>query len=326
MNLRTLEYVIRRAVFSVLVVVTVALIAFLLIHAAPGDPAQLLSGEAATREQIQAIRKAYGLDRPLTEQLVIYLGDLFTGNLGYSITYARPVVQVIMERVPQTLLLAGSAISLAIAVGIFLGLISAAKPYSARDRLITTFGLTLYSVPAFWLGLVLIMGLALWIPLFPTGGMFDIGVQSDLLHFTANLAWHLFLPLITLASVFLGTYVLLTRAGLLEALGMNYIVQARAKGVSERTILHRHALKNALLPVITVAGIELGLAIGGVILTEATFSWPGVGSLLIQAVSHRDYSLVTGIFLMTAISVSVANFVADMIYAWIDPRIRTGNL
>lgn len=317
------DYVAKRAVFSTAVVLSVAVLTFLLIRLAPGDPAVLLAGEAASPDYVNIIRQEYGLDRPLSEQMATYLSNLLRGDLGYSLTFSRPVLDVILERLPQTILLVGTALSFAIAVGILLGILSVKKPYSFRDGVISSATLTLYSIPVFWLGLVLIMGLALWIPIFPTGGMFDIGIEGNPLIVAANVAWHLVLPALTLCAFFLATYARLTRAGLLEALGMNYIVQARAKGVSEHDVLYRHALKNALLPIITVAGIQIGLIVGGVVLTESVYSWPGMGSLLILGVSYRDYPLVTGIFLITAISVAVSNLAADIIYSIIDPRVRT---
>ena len=317
-------YIARRAAFSTIVVLSVAILTFVLIRIAPGDPAELIAGEAASPEYIQRVREEFGLDKPVLEQLAIYLVSLFRGNLGFSITFSRPVLDVILERLPQTILLVGTAIFIAIVAGIFLGIASAKRPYSFVDSFINVFTLTLYSTPVFWLGLVMILGLALWVPIFPTGGMLDIGVENDPVAMALSILHHLFLPAITLSALFLATYARLTRAGLLEAMGMNYILQARAKGVPEKQILRKHALKNALLPIITVAGIQIGLMVGGVVLTESVFSWPGIGSLLVLAVSYRDYPLVTGIFLFTSISVALSNFAVDIIYAIVDPRIRTG--
>ena len=318
------HYIAKRMVFSVVVVFVVAILSFTIIRLAPGDPATLLAGEAASPDYVQAIRAEYGLDQPLPVQLVTYLSDLARGNLGYSLTFSRPVINVILERLPQTILLVGSALVFAIVVGVLMGIASAKKPNSLEDGILTAATLTLYSIPVFWLGLVMIMGLALWIPIFPTGGLFDVGVQLNLAQFVLNVGWHLVLPALTLSAFFLATYARLTRAGLLEAMGMNYVVQARAKGVRQRDVLYHHALKNALLPIITVAGIQIGLIVGGVVLTESVYSWPGIGSLLIMAVSYRDYPLVTGIFLITAISVAISNLAADIIIGLVDPRIRTG--
>jgi len=318
------HYIAKRAVFSVVVVFVVAILSFTIIRLAPGDPATLLAGEAASPDYVQAIRAEYGLDQPLPVQLVTYLSDLARGNLGYSLTFSRPVINVILERLPQTILLVGTALCFAIVVGVLMGITSAKNPNSLEDGILTAVTLTLYSIPVFWLGLVMIMGLALWIPIFPTGGLFDVGVQLNPPQFILNVGWHLVLPALTLSAFFLATYARLTRAGLLEAMGMNYVVQARAKGVRQRDVLYHHALKNALLPIITVAGIQIGLIVGGVVLTESVYSWPGIGSLLIMAVSYRDYPLVTGIFLITAISVAISNLAADIIIGLVDPRIRTG--
>lgn len=315
---------VRRAIFSAIVVLVVVILTFTLIRLAPGDPAELLAGEAASPEYVAAVREVYGLDRPIYEQLAIYISGIIRGDLGFSISFSRPVLDVILERLPQTILLVGSAIAISLILGIFLGILSARKAFKVQDTLITGITLTLYSTPVFWLGMMLILIFSLWIPVFPTGGYFDVGVEKNLTDFVLNVAWHLVLPACTLSAFFLALYTRLTRAGLLDALSSNYIVGARSKGVPERAILYRHALKNALLPIITVAAIQIGLMVGGVVLTEGVFSWPGVGQLLIQAVGYRDYILVTGIFLLTAVSVSIANFAADIVYAIIDPRIRTG--
>lgn len=315
------RFLIARAVNSVAVVLIVALLAFFIIRLAPGDPAMFLAGEAATPKYLQTIRAAYGLNKPLTDQLWIYFTKLLQGNLGYSITYASPVSDVIMTRLPATILLVGTGISVALVVGIVLGVVSAKKPYGARDRLIHAASIFLYSTPVFVVGLVVIFLFTLTFPIFPTGGMgIDFGV-TDPFAIAQSVGWHLVLPMLTISTFFLATYTLLTRAGLVESMSSNYITMARSKGLTENTILYRHALKNAMLPVITVAGIQFGLMVTGAVLTESIFSWPGIGSLLLQAVSTRDYSLVTGIFIVTAISVAVANFVADVIYTLVDPRL-----
>ncbi len=318
------RFVVRRAVFSAVVVLVVVILTFGLIRLAPGDPAELLAGEAASPEYVKRVREDYGLDRPIYEQLIIYLSGIIRGDLGFSISFSRPVLDVILERLPQTMLLVGSAITIALVVGILLGILSARRAFKVQDTVITAVTLTLYSTPVFWLGMMLILLFSLWIPIFPTGGYFDVGVEKNLTEFILNVSWHLILPACTLSVFFLALYTRLTRAGLLDALSSNYIIGARAKGVPERILLYKHALKNALLPIVTVAAIQIGLMVGGVVLTEGVFSWPGVGQLLIQAVGYRDYMLVTGIFLITAVSVSIANFAADIIYAIIDPRIRTG--
>jgi len=312
----------KRAFTSLAVVLIVVIMSFSLIHLAPGDPAMLMAGEAASPEYVETVRKQYGLDKPVYEQLAIYLSTLASGNLGYSITYGRPVLIVILERLPQTILLVGTSILLSFAIGVILGILAAKKAYSYLDVFINTVVLIMFSIPAFWLGLMLILVFALYIPIFPVGGMIDIGISEDPFAISLSVLHHLVLPTITLSTFFLATYTRLTRAGMIEALGMNYVLLARAKGIPNSRILRHHVLKNALLPLITVLAIQLGLMVGGVVFTETVFSWPGVGSLLVQAVYYRDYPLVTGIFIFTSAAVSLANFVADLVYFMIDPRIR----
>ena len=317
------RYLVKRVVFSFAIVMLTAFISFLLIKEAPGDPAVLLGGEGATPQYLDVIRQEYGLNLPLTQQLLIYFEHLLTGNLGYSITYGQPVVTVIMERLPNTLLLVGTAFVFSIILGVILGMLAAAKPYSIRDRIISSLSLILYSTPVFVTGLILIYVFVIKVHLFPPGGMFSIGSQTNLLALSASIAYHMVLPVLALSTFFLATYTLLTRSGLIEALNMNYVTMARAKGVSERRTLTVHALRNALLPIVTVAGVQLGLIVTGAVLTENIFSWPGIGTLLIQAVEYRDFPLVTGIFIFTAISVAIANLAADIVYGIVDPRIRS---
>lgn len=318
------NYLAKRVAFSFAIVMLVAFISFLLIKEAPGDPAVLLGGEGATPQYLQTIRQEYGLNLPVEQQLVIYFEHLLTGNLGFSVTYNQPVASVIMERLLNTILLVGSAFLFSLVLGIALGVLSASKPYSIRDRVITAISLLFYSTPVFVTGLVLIYLFVIKVRLFPAGGMFTIGSQNSLFTFIPSLLYHLILPMLTLSTFFLATYILLTRSGLIESMNSNYVMMARAKGAGERRVLINHALRNALLPVVTVASIQLGLIVTGAILTENIFSWPGIGSLLIQAVNYRDYALVTGIFVITAISVAAANLLADIIYGVIDPRIKTG--
>ncbi|MCX8201895.1 MAG: ABC transporter permease, partial [Candidatus Caldarchaeum sp.] len=270
-------YLVKRTITSFLVVLTVAILSFFLIRLAPGDPATLIAGEAASPEYIQTVRKQYGLDRPVAEQLIIYLSRFFRGDLGYSITFGAPVLSVILDRLPQTILLVGTSIVISFLLGLALGLLSAKKAFTIFDGLINAVTIILYSIPAFWLGLVLILVFALWYPIFPIGGMMDINISNGFLTRFLDVLHHLVLPSMTLSTFFLATYTRMTRAGLIEALGMNYIILAQAKGVPENKILRKHALKNALLPIITVLAIQLGLMVGGVVFTETIFSWPGVG-------------------------------------------------
>ncbi len=319
MSLR--QYVARRLAYSLPVVLVVITISFLLLRLARGDPAALMAGEGASPEYVETLRREFGLDRPLHEQYFIYLFALFRGNWGFSLTYNRPVLEVISQRIPQTVLLVVTGLSLAIFVGVTLGIVAARSPHSAKDSAITSASLLFYSIPVFWLAQLFILVMGVYLRIFPIFGMYTIGLTPYSLEWGLDVIWHLILPATTLALAFLAVYARLTRAGLLEVLGMNFIVAARAKGVPEEQVIRKHALKSALLPVVTVAGIQFGLAVAGVVLTETVYAWPGIGRLLTEAVFFRDYPLIMGIFIIVSLSVVIANLVTDVIYAVIDPRI-----
>jgi len=301
----------------------VIIFTFLLLKLAPGDPAVLMAGETATKEYIEMIREIYGLNKPLHEQLIIYLGKLFTGDFGYSFTFKRPVLDVILERVPTTLLLAGTGALIAIFFGIVLGVVAALRKDTIADNIISSLTLIFYSIPIFALAQFLILFLVINYRLFPLSGYVTIGVSpSDPIKYAMDVLWHLVLPSISLALIQMATYVKLTRTSMIESLYSNYIIAAKARGLKWRRILFKHALKNALLPIITVAGIQLGLIIGGVVITETIFSWPGVGRLTIEAIEARDFPLLNGIFVLTSVSVIIANIVTDIVYTYVDPRVK----
>jgi peptide/nickel transport system permease protein len=303
--------------------VSVAFLSFAIVALAPGDPALLIAGEGASAEYIEEVRRAYGLDRPITEQALLYVTNLFKGEWGLSVAYSRPALTVILERLPQTLLLVGTALTLAIYLGIKIGVASARKSHRTMDNLLSVVTLVLYSIPVFWLGLILILAFSLYIPILPSGGMFSIGAERSLLTLIPSVIWHMILPVITLSSFFLAIYARLTRSGMMDILSSNFILAAKAKGLPQDRILYRHALRNALIPIVAVAGVQFGIVVSGVVLTETVYSWPGMGSLLVQAVSYRDYPLVTGILVITSLAVAVSNFIADLIIAYLDPRVRT---
>jgi peptide/nickel transport system permease protein len=282
-----------------------------------------MAGETATKEYIEMIREIYGLNKPLHEQLIIYLGKLFTGDFGYSFTFKRPVLDVILERVPTTLLLAGTGALIAIFFGIVLGVVAALRKDTIADNIISSLTLIFYSIPIFALAQFLILFLVINYRLFPLSGYVTIGVSpSDPIKYAMDVLWHLVLPSISLALIQMATYVKLTRTSMIESLYSNYIIAAKARGLKWRRILFKHALKNALLPIITVAGIQLGLIIGGVVITETIFSWPGVGRLTIEAIEARDFPLLNGIFVLTSVSVIIANIVTDIVYTYVDPRVK----
>ncbi|MEM3640226.1 MAG: ABC transporter permease [Fervidicoccaceae archaeon] len=314
-------FVLKRFIAAVLVIVAVVLISFFVINLAPGNPAVMLAGEAASPEYIKEIEKAYGFDKPIEERLAIYLERLFVGDWGYSTYYQAPVLSAILNRLPATLLLMLTALTIAIFAGVYLGAITAGRAFTKLDTVINYLGLVFYSFPAYWLALLLVLLFSLYVPLFPTGGIIDIGIEG-VFQKVINVLWHMVLPVSTLALIFMASYLRLTRSVMIDVLSSNYIFTAIAKGLPRKRIIFKHALRNALIPVIAMAGTQFGQVIAGAVLTETIFSWPGIGSLLIQAVTFRDYPLVIGIFIMTAIATSVSNFVADILMARVDPRVR----
>jgi peptide/nickel transport system permease protein len=317
------RFIARRLVVTFGVVLTVIVLSFLIIKLAPGDPAVLLAGAGVTPQYLQTIRAEYGLNLPIWQQFVIYLEAILTGNLGFSITYSQPVVNVILSRLVPTLILVVSGGALSIGLGVLLGLVSAGKPNSAADETIAISTSVLYAVPVFWLGLIMIFVFSIQLRLFPTGGMSSILISGNPLAVAADVAWHAFLPVITIGVVFLAFYASMTRAGLLEALSANFTTYARAKGASDRRVLYRHALRNSLLPIISLAGTQISLMIGALVLVENIFSWPGLGTLIIQGFLHRDYPLTTGMLIFSAIAVALSNLAADILYAVVDPRVRS---
>jgi len=319
-----LSFILKRALTSLFIIISIITITFFMINLAPGDPAVLLAGEAATPEYIENIRKVYGLDRPLIDRYIIYMTSFFKGEWGYSMSYQMPVINAILSRLPQTLLLVGIALMLGILNGIYVGVISAERANSIVDVCLSSLTLLFYSLPVFWLGMMLILVFSIYIPIFPPGGMFDIGISMDPISLIPNILWHLVLPVLTLSTIFIATYARITRSVMIDVLQSNYIVAAIAKGIPRRRVIYRHALRNALIPIVAVAGSQFGQVVAGAVLTETIYSWPGIGTLLVQAVSYRDYPLVTGIFVFTAIAVSISNLVADIIMARIDPRVRAG--
>jgi len=320
---RVSTYVLKRLLSAVPALVAILLFSFLLIRLAPGDPAVLMAGEGATPEYIENIRKAYGLDKPLHEQLLIYLSNIIRGEWGYSLSFNRPVVDVILERIPPTLLLVGTGIVVSLVLGVLLGVIASIKRNTIIDSLISSLALVFYSLPAFVIAQLLIYIFAIVLRIFPLSGILSIGITyTNAFDYIRDLLWHLVLPATTLSLLLMATYVRITRASMIEALLSNYIIAAKSRGLNPRTVIFKHALKNAMLPIVTVAGIQFGTMIGGVVITETVFSWPGVGRLTVEAVQYRDYPLLMGIFLLSAISVIIANLITDIIYTVVDPRVK----
>lgn len=301
----------------------IILINFTLLHAAPGDPVTIMIGPGAVSEEfIARVRSDLGLDRPFPVQLASYVWNVLKGDLGISYSYRQPVFDVVMGRVPATLLLMGCAYLLASIVGVALGVIAALRPRSWIDYLASLVAMIGYSVPAFWTSFLAILFFAVTFRWFPSGGMVDVRSTATGLAMAVDVAYHMVLPLLVLTFFYSALIARLTRASMLETLRSDYVLMARAKGLAPRRVIMRHALPNAILPVITVIGLQFGDMLAGAVLTETVFSWPGLGRLVIDAAGQRDYPLLMGIFLVSASLTIVAALVVDILYTLIDPRIR----
>jgi peptide/nickel transport system permease protein len=294
---------------------------FCLMHLAPGDPVIALGGEHGDAAYYAFIRAKFGLDRPLPEQLAVYATRVVGGDLGSSFVHGRPVLDVIAERLPATLLLMLTALGLSTAAGVGLGIVAARRVHRALDLLVRCVALLGHAAPPFWLSQIAILALAVGLGLFPVQGMTDARRSLAGLAHAADVAWHLALPALILAAGELALTTRLVRAALIEALGSDYVRTARAKGLPE-ALVTGHALSNALLSVVTLIGSRVAMLCAGAVLVEAVFAWPGVGQLLLASLLSRDYPVLLGIFLLVSISVVLANLLTDLVYGWLDPRIR----
>jgi peptide/nickel transport system permease protein len=317
--------VFRRLAQAAGLLAAVAILNFSLIHLAPGDIVSTIVGEmgGASEETIVQLRRAYGLDRSFPEQLWVYLKRVAIGDLGTSVYYSKPVLALILDRVPATVLLVLSALVIALIVGTTLGVLAARYPrgwFAAFVNLVSLFG---FSAPVFWSGLMLLLLFASLIPIMPTGGYYDVVAGAKGFGKVLDIAHHLVLPATTLAFIFLALYSRLSRASMLEVLGSDYVRTARAKGVPERTVIFKHALRNALLPVVTMAGLQFSAMLAGAVLVETVFTWPGLGQLAFESILRRDNQLILGILLLSALLVTLGNLLTDLLYRVIDPRIQT---
>ena len=318
------RYLLRRVLQAVPLLLGVVVLTFGLIHLAPGDPVRILGGDGGDAAYYAAMREKFGLDRPLPEQLLIYLGSALHGDFGYSYVQRRPVFEVIADRAPATLVLMLTSLVLSTALGIWLGAIAARRAERAADRAITVGTLVGGATPAFFLGQVLVIVFAGMLGWFPVSGMGAARGVAPGIAQVLDLLWHLVLPVTTLGVVQLALVTRLTRAGLIDALREEYARTAEAKGLADGTVLRRHALPNALLPVVTVIGSHFGTLLTGAVLTEIIFAWPGIGRLLFDATLSRDYPLLMALFLIASTSVVVANLLTDLAYGALDPRVRLG--
>ena len=304
------SYVLRRLGFSVFVLWGAVTIVFAAIRLAPGDPAQLMLGTDASAADVAALRQRLGLDRPLPVQYGRYLLDALRLDFGSSLRLDQPALQAVAERLGATARLALTAMLLAVAISFPLGIAAALRPRSLVDRVVSILSLLGQSVPSFWLGIMFILLFARQLRLLPSSG--------------AESWQHLVMPALTLALPLVGVLTRLVRSGLLDVLHEDYVRTARAKGLAPRTVVTRHALLNMLIPVITLIGLQLGHLLGGAVIVETVFAWPGVGRLLVEAISNRDYPLVQAAILLVTIGFITINFLVDLSYGYLDPRVRLG--
>jgi ABC-type dipeptide/oligopeptide/nickel transport system permease component len=325
------RYILQRLLHTILVLFGVSLLTFALIHMTPGDPVLVMLGQDATPSELERLRHLLGLDQPLYMQYVQYIARLATGQMGDSIFQHQAVTKLIGDRFPATVELTLAAMLIAITVGMLTGIISAVLPYSIFDVTAMLLALAGVAMPVFWLGMLAILLFSLqlgWLPSFGRGEPILSAVQywlrsgdpSDI----GDALRHLALPALTLGAFSAALISRLVRSALLEVLSQDYVRTAKAKGLSQPPVISRHALPNALIPVVTVIGLQVGTLLGGAVLAETIFAWPGIGRLLIQAISQRDYPLVQGIVMITALAVSLINLAVDLLYGVINPRVRYG--
>jgi peptide/nickel transport system permease protein len=302
------RYVLKRVVLALPVLLGVSVVVFVAIRLIPGDPAQLMAGQAATQEVVQQIRQSLGLDQPVPVQYLYFLRNVVRGDLGRSLFNGAPVVEELAQRFPRTVRLALASIAVASLIGIPAGILAATRRSTWVDTTVMLVALAGVSVPVFWLGLNLILLFSVRLQWFPS-----FGYET----------WrHLVLPSLTLGAASAAIVARMTRSAMLEVLGQDYVRTARAKGLAERVVVNRHALRNALIPVVTVLGLQLGTLLSGAVLTETVFAWPGIGRLLVEAVLARDYPIIQGATLLIAATFVVLNVAVDVLYGLLDPRIR----
>ena len=330
------EFIGRRILQIIPVLLGVSIIVFFMVRAIPGDPAQILLGQTATQEQVQAMRAQMGLDKPVPVQYVLFLRDAFTGDLGESIVTGRPVTVELMARLPATLELTAFAMFVAVLVGVPVGVISAVKQYSILDKITSVLALTGISMPIFWLAMILVVIFTVNLQLLPFPGRLSsettitaitgLVLVDSLLTFNLAGFWdglkHLILPAVALGTIPMAVVTRMTRSSMLEVMNEDYVRTARAKGVVPWRVVSKHALRNAMLPTVTVIGLQVGLLMGGAIITERIFAWPGVGQIAYDSINRRDYAMIQGVVLYGALFFVLVNLLVDILYAVLDPRVR----
>jgi len=315
-----------RIAWSVGLILAVIVMCFSLVHLAPGDAALVIAGDsgAGDPELIEEIREDLGLDDPYLIQLSRYVGDVASGDLGTSYRFNESVTSLIGDRIWPTILLVTTALLFAIVIGVLVGIFTARRPESPVSHGVTVFSLVGYSMPVFWTGYLLIIAFASNVRWFPIAGMRDVRFEGNRFEEWLDIAHHLVLPALTLGLIYLAQYSRLSRASMLEVLQSDYVRTARAKGLAERKVVYKHALRNAVIPVITIAGLQFGALLSGALLVETVFNWPGLGRLAADSVFQRDAPVLLGVLICSAALVVVINILTDVVYRMIDPRIRVG--
>lgn len=319
-----LSFIAQRIVKAVIVLLAIVVLNFFLIRAAPGDPALVMAGEAGAGDEIfvAQLREKFGLDKPMPHQLFVYVKGIATLDLGFSFRQQMPVARLIADRLPATLLLTGTAFAISLLLGLLMGGLAARKAGTWADTAITILALVFYATPLFWVALMSILLFSVTMEWLPSFGYETVGAGYTGLAHVLDVAAHLVLPAATLGLFFMATYARMTRASMLEVTRLDFVKTARAKGLRDGLIQRRHVLRNALLPVVTLAGLQAGTLVGGAVLTETVFAWPGIGRLMYEALIQRDYNLLLGVFVVSSAMVLAFNLLTDLIYRLVDPRIE----
>jgi peptide/nickel transport system permease protein len=322
-----LSVIIRRLVYAFLLLLAVIVFNFILLYMVPGDIAETIAGEAggASAEMMAEIRRTYGLDQPFHVQLLSYVGRVMQGDLGSSSYFNIPVLDLILERLGPTLLLVVTALLLAIFIGTLFGIIASQRPNGVFSHFITILALVGFSAPVFWTAFLLIILFVAILQIMPLSGLAEPGVETGTFSYFLDVAHHLILPVLSLSSIYLAQYSRLARASMMDILGSDYIRTARAKGLGERMIIYKHGLRNAIIPVITIAGLQFSHVFSGAVVIETVFSWPGLGTLAFESILRGDTPTIMGILFFSAFVVIVFNLLTDLAYRIADPRIRMSN-
>ena len=319
-----LAFIAQRIGKAVIVLLAIVVLNFFLIRMAPGDPALVMAGEAGAGDQIfvAQLREKFGLDKPLPVQLYVYVRGILSLDLGFSFRQQMPVAKLILDRLPATLLLTGTAFAISLAFGVLFGTLAARWAGSWTDTAITVLALIFYATPLFWVALMAILLFSVAMDWLPSFGYETVGANYTGFAHVLDVGAHLIMPATTIGLFFMATYTRMTRASMLEVKRLDFVKTARAKGLRDAVIQRRHVLRNALLPVVTLAGLQAGTLVGGAVLTETVFAWPGIGRLMYEALLQRDYNLLLGVFVVCSAMVLVFNLVTDLIYRSVDPRIE----